>query len=110
MGEPQLEGSKRAFEQALNVLHKTPVEHQIVREYEAGGSDLHESERRHERHDREADRRERPTRTGVREHEPRHEQHLGNGENHIQKGTWAEDSRRVFHDSVHAWRSVQTIV
>jgi len=35
VGEPQLEGSKRAFEQALNVLHKTPVEHEIVREHEA---------------------------------------------------------------------------
>ncbi len=35
VGEPQLEGSKRAFEQALNVLHKTPVEHEIVRENEA---------------------------------------------------------------------------
>ena len=35
VGEPQLEGSRRAFEQALNVLHKTPVEHEIVREHEA---------------------------------------------------------------------------
>ena len=35
VGEPQLEGSKRAFEQALNVLHKTPVEHEIIRENEA---------------------------------------------------------------------------
>lgn len=35
VGEPQLAGSKRAFEQALNVLHKTPVAHEIVREHEA---------------------------------------------------------------------------
>jgi hypothetical protein len=35
VGEPQLEGSRRAFEQALNVLHKTPVEHEIIREHEA---------------------------------------------------------------------------
>jgi hypothetical protein len=35
VGEPQLEGSKRAFEQALNVLHKTPVAHEIIRENEA---------------------------------------------------------------------------
>lgn len=35
VGEPQLEGSKRAFEQALNVLHKTPVAHDIIREHEA---------------------------------------------------------------------------
>jgi hypothetical protein len=35
VGEPQQEGSKRAFEQALNVLHKTPVEHEIIRENEA---------------------------------------------------------------------------
>ena len=37
VGEPQLEKSKRAFERALDVLHKTPVEHQIVREDEAEG-------------------------------------------------------------------------
>ena len=35
VGEPQLEQSKRAFEQALNVLHKTPVKHEIIREHEA---------------------------------------------------------------------------
>ena len=35
VGEPQLEQSRRAFEQALNVLHKTPVEHEIIRESEA---------------------------------------------------------------------------
>ncbi len=35
VGEPQLEGSKRAFEQALTVLNKTPVEHEIIREHEA---------------------------------------------------------------------------
>jgi hypothetical protein len=35
VGEPQQEGSKRAFEQALNVLHKTPVQHAIIRENEA---------------------------------------------------------------------------
>ena len=35
VGEPQLEGSRRAFERALNVLHKTPVAHEIVREHEA---------------------------------------------------------------------------
>ena len=35
VGEPQLEGSRKAFEQALNVLHKTPVPHEIVREHEA---------------------------------------------------------------------------
>lgn len=35
VGEPQLEVSRRAFIQALNVLHKTPVEHVIVRESEA---------------------------------------------------------------------------
>lgn len=35
VGEPQLESSRRAFEQALNVLHKTPVGHEIVREHEA---------------------------------------------------------------------------
>lgn len=35
VGEPQLEASKRAFVQALNVLHKTPVEHEIIREHEA---------------------------------------------------------------------------
>ena len=35
VGEPQLESSRRAFGQALNVLHKTPVEHEIVREHEA---------------------------------------------------------------------------
>ena len=35
VGEPQLETSKRAFEQALNVLRKTPVEHEIIREGEA---------------------------------------------------------------------------
>jgi hypothetical protein len=35
VGEPQLERSRRAFEQALNVLHKTPVEHEIIREHEA---------------------------------------------------------------------------
>ncbi len=37
VGEPQLEGIKRAFEQALNVLHKTPVDHEIVRERDAEG-------------------------------------------------------------------------
>ena len=35
VGEPQLESSRGAFAQALNVLHKTPVEHEIVREHEA---------------------------------------------------------------------------
>ena len=35
VGEPQLEGCKRAFEQALNVLHKSPVAHEIIRENEA---------------------------------------------------------------------------
>lgn len=35
VGEPQHEGSRRAFDQALNVLHKTPVPHEIVREHEA---------------------------------------------------------------------------
>lgn len=35
VGEPQLETSRRAFDQALNVLHKTPVPHQIIREDEA---------------------------------------------------------------------------
>ena len=35
VGEPHLERSRRAFEQALNVLHKTPVTHEIVREEEA---------------------------------------------------------------------------
>lgn len=35
VGEPQQEGSRKAFDQALNVLHKTPVAHEIVREHEA---------------------------------------------------------------------------
>lgn len=35
VGEPQHETSQRAFVQALNVLHKTPVAHEIVREHEA---------------------------------------------------------------------------
>ena len=35
VGEPQHESSRRAFNQALSVLHKTPVEHQVVREVEA---------------------------------------------------------------------------
>jgi hypothetical protein len=35
VGEPQLESSRRAFEQALNVLHKIPVGHEIIRENEA---------------------------------------------------------------------------
>jgi hypothetical protein len=35
VGEPHHESSQRAFEQALNVLHKTPVPHEIVREHEA---------------------------------------------------------------------------
>lgn len=35
VGEPQLEASRRAFDQALNILHKTPVEHDIIREHEA---------------------------------------------------------------------------
>ena len=35
VGEPQLESSRRAFAQALNVLHKTPVKHEIIRENEA---------------------------------------------------------------------------
>ena len=35
VGEPQHESSQRAFDQALNVLHKTPVPHEIVREHEA---------------------------------------------------------------------------
>lgn len=35
VGEPQHEASRRAFDQALNVLHKTPVPHEIVREHEA---------------------------------------------------------------------------
>jgi hypothetical protein len=35
VGEPRLEDSRKAFEQALNVLHKTPVEHEIIREDEA---------------------------------------------------------------------------
>jgi hypothetical protein len=36
VGEPQLEGSRKAFDQALNVLHKAPVGHEIIRENEAG--------------------------------------------------------------------------
>lgn len=35
VGEPRIEGSRKAFEQALNVLHKTPVPHEIIREDEA---------------------------------------------------------------------------
>jgi hypothetical protein len=35
VGEPQLDTSRRAFEQALNVLHKAPVAHDIIRENEA---------------------------------------------------------------------------
>lgn len=35
VGQPHNESSERAFEQALNVLHKTPVPHEIVREHEA---------------------------------------------------------------------------
>jgi len=35
VGEPRIEGSRRAFDQALNVLNKTPVPHEIVREQEA---------------------------------------------------------------------------
>ena len=35
VGEPQLEQSKRAFAQALNVLRKTPVKHEIIREHQA---------------------------------------------------------------------------
>ena len=35
VGEPHHESSRHAFEQALNVLHKTPVPHEIVREHEA---------------------------------------------------------------------------
>jgi len=35
VGEPQLETSRKAFEQALNVLHKIPVAHEIIRENEA---------------------------------------------------------------------------
>lgn len=37
VGEPQHEGSRKAFGQALNVLHKTPVPHDIVREHEVEG-------------------------------------------------------------------------
>lgn len=37
VGEPQIEKSRRAFDQALNILHKTPVKHEIVREHEADG-------------------------------------------------------------------------
>lgn len=54
VGEPQLEQSKRAFEQALNVLHKTPVSHEIIRERDAdafaaemaGKITLHDQEHR----------------------------------------------------------------
>jgi hypothetical protein len=35
VGEPQLEGSRKAFDQALNILHKTPLPHEIIRENEA---------------------------------------------------------------------------
>ena len=35
VGEPQLEGSKKAFDQALAILDKTPVSHEIIRESEA---------------------------------------------------------------------------
>lgn len=35
LGEPQLDSSRKAFEQALNVLHKAPVPHEIIREHEA---------------------------------------------------------------------------
>lgn len=35
VGEPQLDTSRRAFEQALNVLHKAPIAHDIIRENEA---------------------------------------------------------------------------
>jgi len=35
IGEPRIDACRRAFEQALNVLHKTPVPHKIVREHEA---------------------------------------------------------------------------
>lgn len=35
VGQPQFDRSKRAFEQALNILHKTPVEHEIIQEDEA---------------------------------------------------------------------------
>ncbi|MEX1116116.1 MAG: DUF3037 domain-containing protein [Akkermansiaceae bacterium] len=35
VGEPQLDTSRKAFEQALNVLQKAPVAHQIIRENEA---------------------------------------------------------------------------
>jgi len=35
IGESQLDGSRRAFDQALNVLQKTPVPHEIIRENEA---------------------------------------------------------------------------
>ena len=35
VGEPQQDGSRKAYESALNVLHKTPVPHEIIRENEA---------------------------------------------------------------------------
>ena len=35
VGEPRQDGSRRAFDNALNVLHKTPVPHEIIRENEA---------------------------------------------------------------------------
>ncbi|MEX0331440.1 MAG: DUF3037 domain-containing protein [Puniceicoccaceae bacterium] len=35
VGQPQLERSKAAFDRALNILHKTPVAHEIIREDEA---------------------------------------------------------------------------
>lgn len=53
VGEPQLESSKRSFEQALNILHMTPVEHDIVREHEAADFSK-EMEAKIEAHDREA--------------------------------------------------------
>ncbi len=35
VGEPQIESSRRAFDQALNILHKTEVKHEIIKEHEA---------------------------------------------------------------------------
>lgn len=35
VGEPQIDGNRKAFEQALNVLNKVPVPHDFIRENEA---------------------------------------------------------------------------
>jgi hypothetical protein len=54
VGEPQLEKSKRSFEQALNTLHMTPVKHEIVREHEAADFSR-QMEEKIEAHDRETE-------------------------------------------------------